>query len=1190
MITAALDEEVRGGHLVRVDAGYLRAAGRVFVLRVPDKAPRLIYDPRELNGMLTEASVSYGKVTDLLASVDTTCAVKFDLKSAFRHIGVAEECRKYLGVVWRGECYAWASLPFGLNHAPRIFVEALEQTLAPLRLKVQLVSYMDDIAVAARSLVIALEHAEVVIEALHANNWTLSAKKTFLVPASQLRFLGLLVNFDDRTIRVSVESAAKAYKLALVAQEAVTQRRERLAWPLLRKLLGYLAWFSLAVRPVNLWRRALDLAVADERWTVEAAAQLDFWVKELRTLPTFAYPRFPEPPTVHIVTDSGRAGGAMISTGRGSVEWHLVDLPAELVSSAAREAYCLAEVLELLDRNGVEYRSVVHHGDAQVVAQSLSRWGAKSAELRGVYEKIWSAVKPTTTRPFARFIELNWIRRSTPLLQLVDAVTESAPPPWSAHPAVASALYERFGPWTLDACAHAKSAVAASYTTAAGPETDERLDKFEEFERLATAGFRGRIEAVSWSRENVFALPCPWSTVVRIAEAFSKSDNVSLTLVYRHDPAAWWWPALQYLQHWSRECGVIDFDFPQVAPDGSTPYCQAHLCYLYASKQPYLQRRRRQAQRPPWWVTPCKLLRSGDVHPNPGPPKQRSTFAQALARAVAADRKGGAGRKEAGVRTVQAQPRTTPLNVPRRVEDEQAVPTISLFDGIWIEGDDRVVVRGSAVEYTHFGLHEDVTVGVVTPLADGAFSLTLRSRHASLTLVRAPFGVQRDPTMQLRAYELPAGVGDGERKCRVLTLDEDQRLVSRAAEAAMNALVASFVVVRCSDDTPLGSTLIAFLDGLVVAAMGRQAFQRPTRLGARLAQAKEELSAYVSKRERPSAIFGITRRIRHVMEFMGLEDSPGTEEALSVVSALYCQVRLHGHPKLAEKRVGAARLSSELSHLAKIARDAGLPVQPGISSLVSETLRIGGLRDKPEHSVKLPIHLVDLIRVQPERASADWTVWCCLVLQSLFCLRPGAARELSREQLTPVNGGLVLVWDRRTKTLRGKRGDGCDVIRAPRISAARHTLLSVVMDDLPKQGRLFPAMSRSAANDFIRRKFEAHRNFKLGSHGVRVGTETELHELRVPLDLQNQFGWWKRERVSTATYYSGTSLAAMMVITSQLGETRFTHFHPGYYVPNRSKPLPNWEALFAAEAEVLVPRDWQEAASSSSESSDEGSR
>ena len=74
---------------------------------------------------------------------------KIDIKSAYRLIPVHPKDRQYLGMLWNGNLYIDAMLPFGLRSVPKIFTalaDALEWCIAQKGVE-HIFHYLDDFLV-----------------------------------------------------------------------------------------------------------------------------------------------------------------------------------------------------------------------------------------------------------------------------------------------------------------------------------------------------------------------------------------------------------------------------------------------------------------------------------------------------------------------------------------------------------------------------------------------------------------------------------------------------------------------------------------------------------------------------------------------------------------------------------------------------------------------------------------------------------------------------------------------------------------------------------------------------------------------------------------------------------------------------------------------------------------------------------
>ena len=68
------------------------------------------------------ASLSYVSVDEVVAGIIQRWRVaKMDIRQAYRNVPIHQSDRPLLGMLWQGETFADATLPFGLRSAPLIF-------------------------------------------------------------------------------------------------------------------------------------------------------------------------------------------------------------------------------------------------------------------------------------------------------------------------------------------------------------------------------------------------------------------------------------------------------------------------------------------------------------------------------------------------------------------------------------------------------------------------------------------------------------------------------------------------------------------------------------------------------------------------------------------------------------------------------------------------------------------------------------------------------------------------------------------------------------------------------------------------------------------------------------------------------------------------------------------------------------
>jgi hypothetical protein len=84
----------------------------------------LVRDMREVNRFMKPQKFKMEGVLTLKdLVVKNDYAVTFDLKEAYNHVPVHQTMQPLLGVAWKGKCYTFKGMPFGLNDAPRVFTK-----------------------------------------------------------------------------------------------------------------------------------------------------------------------------------------------------------------------------------------------------------------------------------------------------------------------------------------------------------------------------------------------------------------------------------------------------------------------------------------------------------------------------------------------------------------------------------------------------------------------------------------------------------------------------------------------------------------------------------------------------------------------------------------------------------------------------------------------------------------------------------------------------------------------------------------------------------------------------------------------------------------------------------------------------------------------------------------------------------
>ena len=178
--------------------------------------------------------------------------IKIDLKDAYFTVPLSQEHQKFIRFLWEGTLYEFTCLPFGLAVAPRVFTKVLKLVVAWLRqLGIRLIIYLDDILILAPSKELAELHVATVIYLLV--NLGINYEKSILIPATEMEFLGFLVNSVTLTLSLPRDKIRKVRKECQEVMDSpqITIRQ-------LTKLLGLLSSTIQAVFPAPLHFRHLQ--------------------------------------------------------------------------------------------------------------------------------------------------------------------------------------------------------------------------------------------------------------------------------------------------------------------------------------------------------------------------------------------------------------------------------------------------------------------------------------------------------------------------------------------------------------------------------------------------------------------------------------------------------------------------------------------------------------------------------------------------------------------------------------------------------------------------------------------------------------------------------------------------------------------------------------------------------------------
>ena len=161
-----------------------------------------------------------------------------DLKDTYLSVPVHKSSRKFLCFIWKGTCYQFKALPFGLCSAPRIFTKVLKPVAAFLRrkaIRVLIIIYVDNFLLLASTLEEAVKNTQLVVTLLQSLGFIINLKKSLLIPTQVITFLGFQIDPICMIISLPAEKANKILDCCrrLLVSQSITLRN-------LASLLGLL--------------------------------------------------------------------------------------------------------------------------------------------------------------------------------------------------------------------------------------------------------------------------------------------------------------------------------------------------------------------------------------------------------------------------------------------------------------------------------------------------------------------------------------------------------------------------------------------------------------------------------------------------------------------------------------------------------------------------------------------------------------------------------------------------------------------------------------------------------------------------------------------------------------------------------------------------------------------------------------
>ena len=185
---------------------------------------RFILNLKKLNEFVTYHHFKMDSLAAIKNLVQPGCFfTRLDFSDAYYSVNVHKDHRKYLRFIFNENLYEFKALPNGLSSAPRTFTKIMKVPLSHLREQYgyKLVGYIDDIILTQQTEEDMHEATKVTIELLLELGFTISIKKSVVIPTQKIDFLGFTLDSINMTTALTPE---KAHNIRLFCEKTVASK------------------------------------------------------------------------------------------------------------------------------------------------------------------------------------------------------------------------------------------------------------------------------------------------------------------------------------------------------------------------------------------------------------------------------------------------------------------------------------------------------------------------------------------------------------------------------------------------------------------------------------------------------------------------------------------------------------------------------------------------------------------------------------------------------------------------------------------------------------------------------------------------------------------------------------------------------------------------------------------------------
>lgn len=526
---------------------------RVFLVpKKGSKKYRLVIDLRELNATQTPATCEVETLRELRAQLrPKDHMVAMDLTDGYFHLSIREEDRKYFGFRIGSRTFRMVAVPFGWNHAPRLFTMLMQPLVQEMRAPgsagrrrerssatrpnkerrtrgARMLVYMDDFLLMAKTKRATANLRDRFVSLAARLGLALQKEKCVWEPTRRLVHLGLVVDSEEGLFQVDEIKASKCRTLAkqILSESARSQRR--VPKRQLAQLVGLAQFFDLAVKGARFHLRELhDVIGSLQGWagrvvlTKQALRDLRYWC-QLRAAST-GMPIWRPIETAVLHTDSSDFAWGAVLNG---------DHPARgLWTATEAEHHITLKELMAVTRAIHTYapllagKHVLHYEDNQAVVAVINSVTSRSPAMMAELRKLWAILDANSITLHTTYIRSEENVLADDLSRLVDEDD------WVLCTDVFELLQARTA-HTVDRFSSPENARLPRFNTRWAAPGSEAVDALS-------------LPDSAWRLERNWCNP-PWSLLLKLALKLEQS-GAAATVLTPDWPRATWFPLLTEL-------------------------------------------------------------------------------------------------------------------------------------------------------------------------------------------------------------------------------------------------------------------------------------------------------------------------------------------------------------------------------------------------------------------------------------------------------------------------------------------------------------------------------------------------------------------------------------------------------------------------------------------------------------------